>query len=303
MSIQARWISFMAAVLGIIGAPAIVLAQQPPNRAADEAAVRKAEQDYVAAMKRGDAKALAEMWAPEGTYTDERGAVLLARELIARDAAGNASGSAFAKLSDATIRFLSDDRAVLEGNSETQRAGTATPIVLRFISLWIRQNGKWKLESIRETRPPSATNVSEYLAVLEPFVGEWSATIGPNTVHVSAKWNPTKTFLRRERSIQSEGKQVFGGTQEIGWDPVSQKIKSWVFNSDGSTGEGLWSLEGNSWIVLTTTTLPDGRTSSATQVWKFTNKNTIVWKSIHGDFEGESTPDFEITLQRQAPKK
>jgi hypothetical protein len=139
--------------------------------------------------------------------------------------------------------------------------------------------------------------------VLAPFVGNWTGTLESNTVDVSVRWNPAKTFLHRERSVVTNGKRVFSGTQEVGWDPISQRIKSWAFNADGSSGEGLWSLEGNAWVVVTTTILPDGRSSSATQVLKFTDQDTLVWKSMHGEYEGQPIPDFQITFKRQPQAK
>jgi hypothetical protein len=76
-----------------------------------------------------------------------------------------------------------------------------------------------------------------------------------------------------------------------------------VFNADGSSGESLWSLQGNTWLAATSTTLPDGTSSTATQVWKFTDKDTILWKSIDGEFDGMPTPDFEVTLKRKSSGK
>ena len=63
---------------------------------------------------------------------------------------------------------------------------------------------------------------------------------------------PTKKFLHRDITMTS-GKATLGGAQIVGWDPITQQISSWMFSDNGSyTIEGVWSLEGNLWMVLAT---------------------------------------------------
>ena len=42
------------------------------------------------------------------------------------------------------------------------------------------------------------------------------------------------------------GKDGFqlSGTEVIGWDPTSRSIRSWVFDSDGSFGQAVWTRRG-----------------------------------------------------------
>ncbi len=164
--------------------------------------------------------------------------------------------------------------------------------------LWVRQNGRWKLDNLREMRAEAPAAGDGQLASLDVFTGDWSGEVNKMTVRVSAKWDATKKFLRRDCSISS-GKASLASTQEIGWDPTSQHIKSWKFNDDGSYGEGLWSLEGNVWMELSSRVFPDGKTSTATQIYKFPDKNTMVWKVIRGSIEGQPTADFEVVLKRK----
>ena len=39
------------------------------------------------------------------------------------------------------------------------------------------------------------------------------------------------------------------GTQRIGWDPVAGQFRSWDFDSQGGYSEGLWSRDGDRWII------------------------------------------------------
>jgi uncharacterized protein (TIGR02246 family) len=292
----------------------LVWAQQPATRAADEAEVRKAGQDYLAAMERGDGKAIAEFWTSEGTYTDEHGQTSKARELIQKSFVGDKLARPQMKVSANTVRFIADGVALEEGVCETTppsktsgasvAAASEAPLCGRFTALWVKQNGKWKLESLRESRdesiaaPPSKT--SDSLSSLEPLVGQWSGSSGKLSMQMSARWNSTKTFLHREVSVSSDGKPVLSGTQEIGRDPLTDAIKSWVFNSDGSHGEGVWSLEGNSWMVLAAGVSPNGQECSSRQTFKFLDKDTLVWKMKDASLSGQPLPNLEFTLKRKA---
>jgi len=271
-------------------------------RAADhseaEAAIRQAGKDYLAALARGDAKALAELWTKAGTFTDETGRAVKVHDMIASGAFEKDARQV--SVTDSTLRFVTDDVAIEEGDCET--ATGEGPVKGHFEAIWVKDNGHWKLDSLHESRAAPAANHTEELASLDVFAGQWSGEAEKSTIRITAKWDANKKFLRRELSISS-GKASLAGTQVVGWDPASQAIKSWTFLDDGSYSEGIWSREGNVWMVLSTRALPDGQTSSATQVYKFPDKNTMVWKSIRGSVDGQATDDFEVTLKRAAASK
>ena len=295
------WLSVAALALALFAVVEPAIAQAPtPKNSRDEAAITRAAKDYLAALDRGDAKAIAEFWTREGTYEDENGQTFNARELIASASAAKGQSRPRNTIQNQTVRFLAADVAIEQGDCEISSA--SMPIKGRFSAIWVRQNDKWKLDSLRETRTATLPN-SDHLASLEPLVGDWAGQAGNLNLRVSAKWNPEKTFLCRELTSLENGKASLSGTQQIGWDPISQQIKSWVFNSDGSRSEGVWSLEGNVWMVLATGVLPDGKPSKATHIFKFKDKDTLVFKSTNGSLDGQSIPDRELTLTRQRSPK
>jgi len=261
-----------------------------------EASIREAGKDYLAALARGDAKALADLWTTAGTFTDESGRPVKMHDFL--DSATFDKDARQVTVSDSTLRFVTDDVAVEEGDSEIATSG-GVPTKWHFAATWVKDNGRWKLDSLRESRAAPSTNHAEELASLDVFAGQWSGEAEKSTMRITAKWDANKKFLRRDLSITS-GKASLAGTQMIGWDPGSQGIKSWTFLDDGSYAEGTWSREGNVWMVLTSRALPDGKVSTATQVYKFPDKNTMVWKSIRGSVDGQATDDFEVTLKRAA---
>src|SRR5215471_6619459 len=241
---------------------------QSKDHAADEAAIRQAGQDYFAAADRADSKALADMWTAEGVYTDESGQTTKARDLFAKNASAAPAIRPAMRLSDVAIRFVTDDVAMEDGDCEDANSDGSPTIKGHYTSLWVRQNGKWKLDSLRETRSAPAPAAAPSLESLDIFAGQWSGQHEQSTIRVNAKWDANKKFLHREFTIAA-GKSTTGGAQEIGWDPLTGHIKSWSFFEDGSYGTGLWSLEGHVWMVLSTRVYPDGKVANSTQVYKF----------------------------------
>jgi uncharacterized protein (TIGR02246 family) len=270
-------------------------AQSPGASTRDESGIRQAGKDYLAAAERGDVKALADFWTADGIYTDASGRTTKARDLLGKSASHLRHQPT--TVSHVSVHFITDDVAVEDADCEMSGANGSPPVTGHYTALWVRQNGRWKLDSLRETRTSSAANPSEELASLAPFVGEWTGQIDQSTIHISAKWDATKKFLRREFSVTS-GKAPLAGTQEIGWDSLTGHIKSWAFLDDGSHGEGLWSLEGTVWLEVSSRVLPDGRIIKATQTYKFPDKNTLIWKLIRGSVDGKPAQTMEVTLKR-----
>src|SRR5689334_21945569 len=66
-----------------------VSAQTPADHAKDEAAVRQAGNEYRAAASRGDARATAEFWTTNGSFTDLSGQTVKVRDLPTASKAEN----------------------------------------------------------------------------------------------------------------------------------------------------------------------------------------------------------------------
>ncbi|MBX9790988.1 MAG: nuclear transport factor 2 family protein [Pirellulales bacterium] len=298
---RTRRVRALLTMLLCTAAPCALWAQNTTKPSAAEAAVRQASSEYLDALARGDAKALAEHWTAEGTYVDPDGEIFAARDLVADIAATPPAPRPTAKLSDVTVRFLSPDVAVQEGQSEfALRDGT--PARGRFHAVWVRQNGRWRLDRLEDHRAAMPSHASR-LAVLEPFVGEWSGEVNGRSVRMTTRWNAAKTFLRQDVAIAAAGREVSGSVQVIGWDPREEQIRSWAFYDDGGHGQGLWSQEAHVWMVLVENVRADGTAANATHVYRFVDKNTLVCQSIHGSAGGEALPDVEVTLKRQAASK
>jgi uncharacterized protein (TIGR02246 family) len=299
-----RWLNVMAAVGGIVtvsGLASLPCAAQAPNpRAEDERAIRAAAQQYVAALEAGDADALAAFWTPEGDYVDEHGRSHPASELVAEAARSKGQGlRPQIKLLENRIRFLTDEVAIEDGTSEAVRPDAASrPSRGRFSAIWVKRDGKWRLASLREARidllaaPPR-------LADLAWMLGQWSATSGDTLLEVSARWNATETFLLRDLKVTRGGKVVFQASQRIGWDPLTKRVKSWIFDSDGGYGEATWLREGERWLIESTGVLPDGRQTAGTSTLTQDGENAFTWRSSGARIDGEPGAGLEIQFTRK----
>ena len=290
---------WIGAVLLLLSAHNL-LAQPADSHAKDEADIRQAGKEYLAAINRNDTKAVADFWTANGTYTDDTGRTVKVQELLSTGTNQNNVTGARANGVNVKVRFVSKDVAIENGEFDPPAVDGAAPVKCHYSALWVREGSRWKLDDLRETQIEWISNADQ-LASLNLFTGEWSGEANKIAIHVSAGWDANKKFLHRMVTMTS-GKASMIGRQEIGWDPLSQQIRSWMFGDDGSYSEGLWNMEGNVWMVLATRALPDGRISKATQIYKFPDKNTVIWKVIEGSIDGQPTDDFEVVLKRSEAK-
>lgn len=277
--------SILHTSLALLALASIALAQdtQPSETA-------KAQTDaYVAAFNKGDAKALAALYAEDTQYTTDDGSVVAGRETVA----GNLA-KFFAKNKGATLsiktesaRFLTPDVLVEKGLSSIGDQTT------RYSCTYVKQNGAWLISELNETALPPADAAAEALDELGWLVGSWKDNAPGATVTTTADWTRNRHFLRRSIVVTREGEDPTEATEVIGYDPVAGGIRSWVFDSEGGFGEGAWTREGNKWLISFTATAPDGSTSSAQQVITYLDDSKFTWESINRQRDGEALPNLD----------
>ena len=91
-------------------------------------------------------------------------------------------------------------------------------------------------------------------------------------------------------------------TQRIGWDPLTEQIKSWFFDSDGGYGHAYWTRNGNRWVIKSTGVLADGRIATATNILTRTGHNSARWHSTDRTVGRDVAPDHsEAVMVRRPP--
>ena len=275
-----------------------------PKHAADEKAIREADEAFVRAYNAGDVKAIAALFAEDAEAVDETGATIRGRDAIAALFAAIFQGSPGAKIKVETesIRFPAGDVALETGHTTVTPAEGGRPEHSRFTVLFVKRDGHW-LQSHVQEQPEKQLSPHDRLKELEWMIGEWVDEGSDAVVFTTCRWSDDKSYLLRDISTHVRGQRALTGTQRIGWDPLTKQIKCWVFESEGGHGEGLWSRHGNQWIVKMTGVLPDGRKSSATQIIAPLGDHRIVWKSVDRTIGGRAIADVgEVIMVKKPPR-
>jgi uncharacterized protein (TIGR02246 family) len=266
--------------------------------------VRAAAKEYVEAIRRGDVEAVRRMWTPDGDYVDASGHPTKAQELL-RDQP--AAPPLSAKPTDATastssLRFITPDVAIEDGISNVGDPGNGSGAAGRFSAVWVKRDGRWMLSSVREAIATSPTS-SDHLHPLEWLLGEWVGQSGDAVILVSSHWSEGGNYIVRDFVFCSEGDDLLTGTQRIGWDPSSGKLKSWMFDSNGGSGEGYWRRDGERWIVDSNEVMPDGKKSSASTILTPGDANHFVWEVQSAKVGDMDLPPRRVEFKRAAEDK
>ena len=265
-----------------------------------ENAIRQAVTSYVKAFNANSAKAVAEHWATNGVYVDrETGEKTRGRAAIQEQFADMfASGTPVRiQVSIQDIRQLTETVVVHDGTARVLSRGEVSESA--YTAIHVRQGKSWKIDSVRENILPSAPVISnnyEHLKQLGWMVGDWVDVADDATVTTNCQWTKNRNFLTRSFKVASKAGIELEGTQVIGWDPVRRRIRSWVFDSDGGFGEGVWSRDGDRWMVKSRQVMADGSTGSSTNVFRYIDNDRFSWKSFAREVNGKFQPNLEETV-------
>lgn len=264
------------------------------DQAEDEAAIRKSGTTYVEAFNKQDAKAIAELWSPDAVYTNPR----TGEEVVGRDAIEQQLVAIFAESKDNklevtvdSIRFLSPSVAIEQGTARVLTPG-AEPDETVYAAVYVKSGGSWLLDQMSEEAVTVFRSNYQHLKDLEWMIGSWVDEDDQSRIESNAKWTKNQNFISQTFTVLVPGETDLSGIQLIGWDPVSQSIRSWVFDSDGGFGNSTWKKKDNQWIIHATATLPDGRRSSDIRTITLVDDKTITWQASSREMDGEILPNI-----------
>jgi hypothetical protein len=166
--------------------------------------------------------------------------------------------------------------AIEDGTIESVAAVGNEPAGL-FTAVWVKRDGRWLLDSLRESVPESTTS-NPHLQELTWLLGEWAGKADDSAMLVSARWSDGNNYIVREFIVRNQNGDAITGTQRIGWDPLSQRIKSWSFDSHGGMGEAMWRQDGSKWIVESVDVTADGMKLRSVTVYTPDGENRFVWE-------------------------
>ena len=158
------WIAgALALAVSLSARPA--LAADSDDNAADAAAMKKNAEAFTAAFDKGDAKAVAAFWTPDGDYVDETGRHMKGREEIEKAFTEFFSENKGLKVQIHTesLRFVTPDVAVEDGVTSVTEPDGGPPSRARYTVVHVKKDGKWHVEQ----RPRLALRPAQQLRTLE----------------------------------------------------------------------------------------------------------------------------------------
>jgi uncharacterized protein (TIGR02246 family) len=271
------------------------------DQAEDEAAIRANAEKYVESYNRRDSKTMASMWSPEAVYSEtEGGESVVGREAIAKQLDEVFAGSEDAKLAVTvdTIDFVSPNVAIEKGTAVVTYEKHPTETT-EYTAVHVKRDGKWLLDRVTDTaadpvEPPKSNY--EHLKVLEWMIGSWVDEGEDSTITTDCEWTKNRNYMTRSFAMIIGNQVDTSGMQVIGWDPVNKQIRSWVFDSDGAFSEGTWTQKGDKWLIQQKGTLVDGGQTTALNIIKRLDDNTLTWQSINRTIDGELQPNIDEVI-------
>lgn len=274
----------------------------PSNRPDDERALKALADAYLKAYNAGDAAALAAMFTEDAEMTTDNGDRLRGRPTIEGVFGAMFRQRPGARLSiePASLRFLGPDVAQEEGRNVV-KIGEEPPSTRHYTVLFVKQGDRWKYSSVREERDPGL-GPHQRLEELAWLIGDWTDESPDSVVHTTCRWSPDGNFLLRDFTVRVQGKPVMTVNERIGWDASIRQIRSWVFDSEGGHGTGLWSRIGSQWVIKSTGVMPDGRIATATHTLTRMGPHSARWSSVERTVGDQVVPDrAEYLMVHQPP--
>jgi uncharacterized protein (TIGR02246 family) len=286
-------------------APYLATAQPPQNRGGGDKEIRADDDAFAAAFNKGDLDTLLGFWADDADYVDDTGATHKGKSSIAdmmKENAAQYKGYTM-KINVESVQFPRPDVALDEG-SVTLTSPDGNSDSNRYLSVWVKNGDRWRLSNVHDlpaTDKPDAT--AEPLEQFSWLVGEWSHKGENVTVNLKCRWALDMQYLVSEYDVTRPGGDSKRVVQWMGWDPASQQVRSWVFDSDGGNGQAVWDRDGNTWTSQSEGVLRDGKTGTSVNSIQFVDDSHFVWTSKSREIDDMPVPDVEMKFTRQGEAK
>ena len=284
-----------------LGPKLAALTATPPEISPQQKEIEKLNEEYVAAFSRADDKALAAFYTEDADQTDGEGHEVVsgraAIEKQLKDYFAENKGAVIDLHTD-SVRPLAAEVLLEKGEAEvTQPDGNST--TSNYLAVHVKREGKWLIAHLTEAVSEAAPTPYSHLQELEWMVGSWKDNTSEAEVYTTCEWAANRTYLTRSFSARSKDRGELQGTEVMGWDPIKGNIHAWTFDSEGGFSEGIWTREGDRWLIQSITTLPDGRKASAHNTITHMSDDKYTWESSNRVFDGEVRPNIDkIEIER-----
>jgi uncharacterized protein (TIGR02246 family) len=264
----------------------------------------QASEALIAAFNRGSATDVAALFLPEAELTDDAGNVHKGRKEI--EALLTAFFQKFpgAKMQQKikSSRAVAPSLTIQDGEQTIVTKDGKEKTENQMTAVLIRHEGGWAYATLQQNPKDEEQTPHDHLAALSWFIGDWVDEDPNVNLTFSCQWSEDKNFLLVNYESRIRGKTEIKSKQRIGWDPLTEKVHSWIFDSDGGYGESKWTQVDNSWIVKSTAVMPDGTTGSATIVLEQVGPDRFILKGLDRILGDDTLPDFQVPVVRKPPQ-
>ncbi len=275
-----------------------------PQQSADEVQIRQTNDAFAKAYGAGNAKSVAAHFTIDAEYVDELGNVCQGRSAIEDSFTDYFAGNpgVTIEVNIDSLRFISPGVAVEDGYTTITRSENQPSVMSLYTTVHVKTEGQWLAASVRDHAPKDRRQHRAQLQQLNWLIGDWVDEGDDSLVTFSCKSVDHDNFLLRTFTIQVAGQETMSGTQRIGWDPLTGKLRAWIFDSEGAYGEGLWHRDDDGWILKVVGVTADGQASSSTSIYTYLSDHRMTWQSVHQEIGGVQQPNSAVvTIVRQAP--
>jgi uncharacterized protein (TIGR02246 family) len=277
-------------------------ATKGPDREADKQAIDKLIKANIQSFNNRDAAAIAANWTADGEYIVNDGAPIRGQANIQKGYADffkALKGKPKVEVQTDNLRFTSNDTAVSEVTLRLKNEEGEMIASSWRNTLLVREGGQWKVAVVREWDRDIGLDTS--LKGLEWLIGTWQAVSKDREVTITYEWDENKAFIRGKYTVKEGAKVIESGTQMFGKDNADGGIRSWVFQSDGGFGGGLWTREGQKWTVDFYGVTADGKRLTADVLYVRIDANTFTWQSVGQAVDDQPIADSQpirVTKQK-----
>lgn len=273
------------------------------KRDADKLTIDKMTKDMIQAFDKRDAAALAAYYTDGSEFIRNDGEPIRGRAEIQKAYAEyfkSLKGKTKLEVQSDELRFPSADSAIAEVTLRLKNEEGEVIASSWRNTLIVREGGQWKVAIVREWDRDVGEDVT--LKELEWLIGTWQASTKEREVTTTYEWDENKAFIRGKYSVKEGGEVIESGTQMIGKDNAEGTIRSWVFQSDGGFGGGVWTRDGKKWTVDVHGVMPDGKELDATTIYIHVDPNTYTWQAVDQTLDDVPIPDtqpIKVTKQKK----
>ena len=277
-------------------------ADDPKNP--EEDVLQKRAEAFVGTFNKGDARGLASFFTPNADLVDPEG-----RHTKGRQAIEKLYEKYFAENTDAkltihiqSVRVVRPDLALEDGLTEVNPSKGGPPSTARYSVVYVKNDGEWYLESVREAIAVPPTN-AEHLEDLAFLVGDWEQdTDNGSGSTMSYSWANQGNFLVNSFELNLQDIPVAGGIQWIGWDQAEKKVRAWSFLFNGGFAEAVWNKDGeDKYKIVLHATMRDGKKASATNIFTKIDPDHFSFQLVDRNLDGKALPDDKPMKMRRVP--